>query len=334
MMFSNVANVLLLALVPFVSSSQEEQAPFRPNVYPYLRTPPLLGFGTWNLDRSNATEAVTHAIQTGYRHIDCAAAYGNEKLVGRGIKRGLRKAGLWREDIWVTSKLWNDHHDPKLVHKGLEQTLHDLGLDYIDEYLMHWPVSSPPSTKNTTISYIPTWHAMERLLRTGRVRRIGISNFSPAQLDELLRHATIPPAVHQMELHPYLQQRDWIAYHKMRGIHVTAYSPLGGTNPTYHKGGDQEGPVPLLQNEVVLGIAEDRGCTAAQVALAWGMGRGSSTIPKSSHKDRIEENHGSKECKLEREDLDLLADLGKAEKRYNNPSKSWGVPLYEGLEGV
>lgn len=110
MMFSNVANVLLLALVPFVSSSQEEQAPFRPNVYPYLRTPPLLGFGTWNLDRSNATEAVTHAIQTGYRHIDCAAAYGNEKLVGRGIKRGLRKAGLWREDIWVTSKLWNDQY--------------------------------------------------------------------------------------------------------------------------------------------------------------------------------------------------------------------------------
>ncbi|KAF2225111.1 NADP-dependent oxidoreductase domain-containing protein [Elsinoe ampelina] len=302
-----------------------------------MRQPPLLGFGTWNLDRENATEAVSYALQTGYRHIDCAAAYRNEKLVGKGIKDGLRKADLWREDIWVTSKLWNDHHDPKLVPLALDQTLKDLGLSYLDLYHMHWPVSSPPSTTNTTISYLPTWLAMEKLLRTRKVRYIGISNFSPAQLDHLLTHSTVPPAVHQMELHPYLQQRDWIAYHSMRGIHVTAYSPLGGTNPTYHNGeGKPDGPVQILSNPVVKAIADKRSCTPAQVVLQWGIQRRTSVIPKSSHKSRIEENygHGGVPCELQREDLDLIAGLGREEKRYNNPSESWGVGLYEGLEGV
>ncbi|PNS15240.1 hypothetical protein CAC42_8241 [Sphaceloma murrayae] len=333
---SSVLPLLLSFALP-ASSSQEGQRPLRTNAYPYLRTPPLLGFGTWNLDSSIATEAVKHALDTGYRHIDCAYAYRNEELVGKGISQGLKSADLWREDIWVTSKLWNTHHDPSLVPVALDNTLKDLGLDYLDLYHMHWPVSSPPSTPNTTISYLSTWHAMEKLLQTGKVRYIGISNFSPAQLDNLLRHAVVPPAVHQMELHPYLQQRDWIAYHKMRGIHVTAYSPLGGTNPTYHKDmakGESKDPVQLLRNPILTRIAESKGCTPAQVALAWGQERRTSVIPKSSHKAYIEENYASWKCELGVEELDLLAGLGREEKRYNNPSESWGVELYDGLEGV
>jgi len=294
---------------------------------------PLLGFGTWNLDRSNATEAVSHAIQAGYRHIDCAAIYGNEKLVGPGLAAGLEKANLDRSDIWVTSKLWNDHHDPSKVESAIDQTLADLGLEYLDLYHMHWPVASTSSGKNK-IDFLETWEAMVQLLQSGKTRHVGISNFAPAQLETLLNHTTHKPSVHQMEMHPYLQQNDWLAFHRVNNIHVTAYSPLAGTNPTYN-GKPVDGPPQLLQNKVVQKIAHKRDCTVAQVALAWGMSRGVSVIPKSSHAARIDENYGALECDLKDEDFDTLAKVGKEDTfRYNNPSKGWGVKLYEGLEGV
>ena len=131
-----------------------------------------------------------------------------------------------------------------------------------------------------------------------------------------------------MELHPYLPQRDWLAWHEKRGVHVTAYSPFAGTNPTYAPG---EAP-PLLENEIVRGIAAKRGCTAAQVVLVWGMRRGTSVIPKSSHEKRIGENYGALECELEEEDLGRVDGLAEYHQRFNNPSRDWGVGLFEGLE--
>ena len=194
---------------------------------------------------------------------------------------------------------------------------------------MHWPVASTSS--GNKISYLDTWNAMTQLVQSGKARHIGISNFAPAQLTDLLNNTSHKPSVHQMELHPYLQQNDWLAFHEQHGIHVTAYSPLAGTNPTYGSGA----PPQLLQNEDVLAIADKRGCTAAQVALAWGVSRGTSVIPKSAHAARIEENWASQECELEKEDYETLAEIGKElTYRYNNPSKSWGLELYEGLEGV
>ncbi|KAF1836046.1 Aldo/keto reductase, partial [Decorospora gaudefroyi] len=300
---------------------------------------PAIGFGTWNLKESqeNTTIAVAIAIEKGYRQIDCAAAYGNEQAVGKGIHKGLEKAGLKRAQIWVTSKLWNDHHASDRVEAGLNQTLQDLNLDYLDLYLMHWPVGKGPDDKKYHFDYLDTWHAMSELLKSGRVRHIGVSNFSPDQLKDLLKHSHVKPAVHQMELHPYLPQSKWVRAHQAHGIAVTAYSPLGNMNPTY---GDRarrsvttQSKAPLLlENEMIKDIAGKRDCTAAQVVLAWGMSRGTSVIPKSKHETYIKENLGAKRCGLETDDLAKIDELGEDPVRFNNPGRTWGVHLFEGLD--
>jgi alcohol dehydrogenase (NADP+) len=191
---------------------------------------------------------------------------------------------------------------------------------------MHWPVAD--TTLGHKIEYLDTWTAMTELVLKSKTRHIGVSNFSPAQLETLLNHTSHPPAVHQMELHPYLQQRDWLAWHEAHGIHVTGYSPFAGTNPTYTPGE----PPQLLKNEVIATIAEKRNCTPAQVALAWGMHRGTSVIPKSSHHKWISENYAALECELTDADFARVDELAEYHHRFNNPSKSWDVDLYDGLE--
>ncbi|KAE8444919.1 hypothetical protein EG329_014046 [Mollisiaceae sp. DMI_Dod_QoI] len=303
---------------------------------------PLLGFGTWNLKISpeNTTAAVSLAIQTGYRQIDCAAAYQNEKAVGNGIADGLEKAKLSRSDIWVTSKLWNDRHGTfDAVEAGLNQTLKDLGLEYLDLYLMHWPVGSP--SKKNQLDYVKTWKSMIELPKS-KVLNIGIANFSPDQLRHMISQTGVKPAVHQMELHPYLQQSSWITTHQALGISVTAYSPLGNSNPIYRNDeifsdpdDENNSPPPLLSNKVLKSIAERRNCTTAQVALSWGMGRGTSVIPKSSHEKWIKENYRSLGCELGVRDLAELKVLGvESLTRFNNPSKGWGIKLFEGLDAA
>ncbi|KAL9125855.1 MAG: hypothetical protein Q9217_005000 [Psora testacea] len=293
---------------------------------------PPLGFGTWRLGKYNASEAVSVALQTGYNHLDCAAVYGNEKEVGQGIIDGLEKSGHRREEIWITSKLWNDHHDPDKVRVALDQTLRDLGLDYLDLYLMHWPVAS--HNGENFLDYLSTWKAMEALLPTGKVRHVGVSNFSPRQLDDIISNADVKPAVHQFELHPYLQQTDWVEWHHAHGISVTAYSPLANANPVYGSPGqDTKTPPSLLENKEISDIAQARRCTNAQVALAWGIGRGTSVIPKSQHADRIRENFESTKCELKDEDYRTITAVGKKYlHRFNKPGKDWGVPLYEDLD--
>jgi len=194
---------------------------------------------------------------------------------------------------------------------------------------MHWPVAS--TGHGNEEDFVDTWKAMTQLLQSGKTRHIGVANFSPTQMATLLNSTTHPPSVHQMELHPYLQQQEFVAQHEAHNIHVTAYSPFAGTNPVY--GAPKDAPPPLLENKAVVKIAKKRDCTPAQVALAWGMNRGTSVIPKSAHKDRISENFDSTDCKLEDEDYVTLTSLGeKHTHRYNNPSKSWGVKLFKGLE--
>lgn len=172
---------------------------------------------------------------------------------------------------------------------------------------------------------------MARLHSTTKLRHIGVSNFSPAQLKDLIRNSGAKPAVHQFEIHPYLPQADWIDFHNTHGIAVTAYSPFANTNPTYNSGDDD--PPLLLKNRDMLAIAAARGCTTAQVALVWGMSRGYSVIPKSSHVEYIRENFGAIGCELDGEDLERIDALSeKYLKRFNNPSRDYGVKLFEGLE--
>jgi alcohol dehydrogenase (NADP+) len=197
---------------------------------------------------------------------------------------------------------------------------------------MHWPVGKDPSSddRKYKYDYLETWHAMQTLLASGRVRNIGVSNFSPAQLKDLVENSDIKPAVHQMELHPYLVQEKWVDEHKERGIALTAYSPLGNMNPTY---GDRTSSNSLLLEEkVIKDIGQKRNCTAAQVVLAWGMSRGVSVIPKSKHERYIKENLEAVDCVLEKEDITNIEELGEKPKRFNNPSKGWGVKLFEGLD--
>ena len=191
---------------------------------------------------------------------------------------------------------------------------------------MHWPVKT--GYFGNEIEYRDTWNAMTRLVASNKTRHIGVCNFAPAQLEDLLNHTSYAPDVHQMEMHPYLAQNDWLKAHQKHGIHVTAYSPLAGTNPTYDPGL----PVPLLKNETITHIAKKRGCTPAQVALAWGLSRGTSVIPKSAHLERISENFAALTCALTDKDLAKIDKLDKEHYRYGNPGKNWGVDLFEGLE--
>ena len=268
------------------------------------------------------------------------------------MERSVRPPSLLSSGLLYTqSDAWYCRsHQTDQVEQALDKTLSDLGLEYLDLYLMHWPVTSSggrnyidyvdASPSTLSILHImltlsgQTWLGMEKLLDTGKVRHIGVSNFSPHQLHQLLDQTTIKPAVHQFELHPYLQQVDILARPKDPGKEVTAYSPLANLNPIYGSPGEsKDAPPSLLANEDVTKIAKERGCTNAQVALAWGMGRGYSVIPKSQHADRIKENFGSAKCNLEEDDYTTIEKLGKKyTKRFNNPSEGWGVHLYQGLE--
>jgi alcohol dehydrogenase (NADP+) len=232
------------------------------------------------------------ALDLGYRHIDAAAIYGNEVQIGAAIKGAIDAGNVQRQELWITSKLWNDCHEPEEVRPALERTLGDLGLEQLDLYLMHWPVAQrrgvamPSSAADQYgLAQVPlaaTWAAMEDLVAAGLTRHIGVSNFSRTKLMALAASARIQPEVLQVERHPLLQQNDLLSYCHTSGIQLTAYAPLGATSDTR--------PPVVLQHPVVVAIAAERQITPAQVLLAWGIGCGTAVIPKSVHPERLAEN--------------------------------------------
>ncbi|EXJ80901.1 alcohol dehydrogenase [Capronia epimyces CBS 606.96] len=270
---------------------------------------PALGLGTWQSPEGQVRAAVAHAIKSGYRHIDCAYVYGNEKEVGEGIKEGLAAAGISRGDLFITTKLWCTYHTR--VEQNLDISLGLLGLDYVDLYLMHWPVAMNPNGNHEKFpklpdgsrdlvrdrSHIDTYKDLQKLLQTGKTKAIGVCNYSKKFLEELLPHVDIIPAVNQIENHPLLPQQEVVDLCKEKGVHVTAYSPLGSTGS------------PLMQDPHVVKLAEQKGVTPGTILLSYHIGRGNSVLAKSVTPSRIDEN--KKIVPLSESDLASLAEISQ-----------------------
>jgi len=284
---------------------------------------PLLGLGTWQSKPDVVKNAVKVALSAGYRHIDAAWIYGNEKEVGEAI----RESNIPREQLFITTKLWNNSHRSEDVLPALEASLKNLGLDYVDLYLMHWPVafkSGPAAVARDDagnlifedVDITTTYQAMEKLVETGKTKAIGVSNYSIKNLEKILSIAKIVPAANQVELHPENPQWELLQFCKDKGIHVTAYSPLGSTDS------------PLIKRDEISKIAAKHNTNNANVLIAWGQQRGTSVIPKSVTDSRIIANF--KDIELDQEDLAALKSLidGKAPHRYCDPKDFWGIEIF------
>jgi len=278
---------------------------------------PLLGLGTWKAAPGEVGVAVREAIRLGYRHIDCASVYANEPEVGAAIRAAIDAGEVRREELWITSKLWCNAHGRENVEPALRRTLADLGLEWLDLYLVHWPVPIQPGVAfpssaddllpPATVPLADTWAGMEDMRELGLCRHIGVSNFSSRKLQDLLAHCRFQPEVNQVERHPLLQQPQLLADCAAAGVHVTAYSPLGsGDRPAALKGADE--PV-LLENPVIGAIAAEHGCSPAQVLIAWQLQGGLSTIPKSVSPARLRDNLAAAELTLTPADLERIAGL-------------------------
>lgn len=271
---------------------------------------PVIGLGTWKSAEEKIYQAVRWAIKAGYQHVDCAAVYGNEETVGQALHDAVAEGDIERKNLFVTSKLWNTAHKPADVRPALEQSLKDLQTDYLDLYLIHWPIAEDPlSGEALDIPQEETWAEMEKAQKDGLVRSIGVSNFTQTKLKDLMDKAEIMPAVNQVEIHPYLAQNDLVEFCRTNQIVVTAYAPLGsGDRPDTMR---EAGEPSLLADQVVADIAKKNSATPAQVLIAWGLARGLVEIPKSVQFDRIEENLGALNVTLDGDDMKRLNAIDK-----------------------
>lgn len=297
---------------------------------------PKVGFGLWKISPEDCSQAVYDAIEAGYRHFDSACDYGNEKQVGDGIKRAINAGLVSREELWITSKLWNTFHAKEHVEIAAQRSLDDLQLDYLDLYLIHFPIAQPfvdfdtryppewitnPDAENPRMELAPvplfeTWQGMESLVEKGLCKEIGVCNYNSGLLNDLMAYAKIKPACLQVESHPYLTQDRLLKLATQYGIQVTAFSPLGALSYLeLDMAGESDS---VLQQQVVKDAALRLGKTAAQIVLRWGVQRGNAIIPKTSKKSRMVENLSIFDFSLTDAEMDAISALN-VNRRFNDP---------------
>jgi diketogulonate reductase-like aldo/keto reductase len=293
---------------------------------------PIIGLGTYKSEPNKVGTAVKYALtQSGYNHVDCAAVYQNEKEVGEAFHEVFSHRS--RESVFITSKLWNTNHAREDVGVACRQTLQDLGLEYLDLYLIHWgfafqhgndvqPMDKDGKLLTAKISIRETWEAMQELVTSGLVKSIGVANFTCPMLADLLTYAKIPPAVNQIELHPYLPQSDLVKYCQDQFIVVTAYSPLGRQGVTRYS------PPRLFDENNIQGLAKKYSKTVAQIILNWGVSRDTIVIPKSENPERIKENMDIFDFVLTKDEHDALTALN-CNRRFIDVKEGWGIPYFE-----
>ncbi|MFW0769557.1 aldo/keto reductase [Arthrobacter koreensis] len=258
------------------------------------------GYGTYKVPAQDAAPLVSAALSLGYRHIDTAALYGNEEGVGRAVRNFTDAGHVVREDLFVTSKVWNTDHGYESTLRAFDVSLQKLGFDYLDLYLIHWPCPERGL-------FVETYKALEKLYAEGRIRAIGVSNFNREHLEELLDGTSVVPSVNQVELHPWLAQRELRAFQKANGIRTVAWSPLG-------RGA-------LLEDPLVRRIASDTGRSLAQVVLRWHVQSGHTVIPKASSEERIAENLDIFSFELDAGQMAALDGMDSGRRTGSNPSE-------------
>lgn len=297
---------------------------------------PSVGLGLWKIERDKVANVVRQAIEIGYRHLDSAADYGNEIEVGHGIKQALEDGLCKREELWITSKLWNTFHSADHAEQACDKTLLDLGVDYLDLYLIHFPISLQyvpietryppewifdPQAKEPEMIIAPvplleTWRAMEALVAKGKVKQIGVCNYNSALMHDLMAYAKIKPAMLQIESHPYLSQERLLRVAADYAIAVTTFSPLGSLSYIALDMAREEES--LLEQPVVKKAATRVKRSAAQVLLRWGVQRGMAIIPKTSRIERLSENLALFDFSLTAQEMDAISALN-CNRRFNDP---------------
>ncbi|XP_021286412.1 NADP-dependent D-sorbitol-6-phosphate dehydrogenase-like [Herrania umbratica] len=297
---------------------------------------PIIGLGVWRMEGKDIRDLIINSIQIGYRHFDCAADYRNEAEVGEALSEAFRTGLVKREDLFITTKLWNTDHG--YVLEACKDSLKKLQLDYLDLYLVHFPVAikhtgigetgSPLDEDgvldiDTTISLETTWHAMEDLVSKGLVRSIGISNYDIFLTRDCLAYSKVKPAVNQIETHPYFQRDCLVKFCQKHGICVTAHTSLGGAAAN----AEWFGTVSCLDDPILKGLAEKYKKTVAQIVLRWGIQRNTAVIPKTSKFERLQKNFQVFDFELAKEDMDLIKTVDR-KYRTNQPARFWGIDLY------
>lgn len=297
---------------------------------------PQIGFGLWKVAAEDCRATILEAARAGYRHFDCAADYGNEAAVGEGLAAAMDAGLCTREELWITSKLWNTYHAPEHVEAACRKSLKDLGLDYLDLYLIHFPIAlefvpfetryppewihdpdaDNPVMQRAAVPLHETWSAMEDLQDKGLVRQIGVCNYNSALIHDLMTYARIKPAVLQIEAHPYLTQEKLIRLAREYGIAVTAFSPLGALSYVeLDMAGEKD---TVLNAPSVIAAADRHGKSPAQIVLRWATQRGTSIIPKSTSPERMRENLAITDFSLSEDEMAAISALNR-NRRFNDP---------------